>query len=48
MSTIVFLPNYFSGKVKTSSIQPVSACLAACQAQVKQKCQTTCKKCQTS
>jgi len=27
-STIVFLPNYSSGNIKTNSIQPISACLA--------------------
>jgi len=26
-STIVFLPNYLSGNIKTNSIQPISACL---------------------
>jgi len=27
-STIVFLPNYSSGNIKTNDIQPISACLA--------------------
>jgi len=31
-STIVFLPNYSSGNIKTNSIQPISACLAIVEA----------------